>query len=75
MMIKVKFDIPWLRFGWQLASWQEIKRMSGPAIAFMGFPLGNAFNLQGTVLAVQYALGPADVVVFSTARQVSRVAL
>ncbi|MDE1160506.1 MAG: polysaccharide biosynthesis C-terminal domain-containing protein [Acidobacteriaceae bacterium] len=75
LAIKVRYDIPWLRFGWQHASWNEIKRMSGPAIAFLGFPLGNAFNLQGTVLAVQYALGPLDVVIFSTARQVSRVAL
>ncbi len=41
----------------------------------MGFPIGNALNLQGTLLAVQYALGPVEVVVFSTARTVSRVAL
>lgn len=73
--IMVRRDIPWLRYGWQYASWSEIRRMAGPAFAFMGFPLGNAFNLQGTVLAVQYALGPLDVVIFSTARQVSRVAL
>jgi O-antigen/teichoic acid export membrane protein len=41
----------------------------------MAFPIGNALNLQGTVLAVGYALGPVEVVVFSTARTVSRVAL
>jgi O-antigen/teichoic acid export membrane protein len=41
----------------------------------MGFPIGNALNLQGTVLAVGYALGPTAVVVFNTARTVSRVAL
>jgi O-antigen/teichoic acid export membrane protein len=73
--IMVRRDIPWLRYGWKHAHWTEVKRLSAPAIAFMGFPMGNAFNLQGTVLAVQYALGPLDVVIFSTARQVSRVAL
>jgi O-antigen/teichoic acid export membrane protein len=71
----VRHDIPWLRYGWQHARLSEIRRMSGPAIAFMGFPLGNALNLQGTLLVVGYALGPLDVVIFSTARTVSRVAL
>jgi O-antigen/teichoic acid export membrane protein len=41
----------------------------------MGFPLGNALSLQGSLLAVGYALGPVAVVVFSVARTVSRVAL
>src|SRR5260370_34800356 len=41
----------------------------------MGFPLGNALSLQGSLLAVGYALGPTQVVVFSTARTVSRFAL
>jgi O-antigen/teichoic acid export membrane protein len=41
----------------------------------MGFPIGNAFNLQGTLMAVGYALGPVDVAIFSSARTVSRVAL
>jgi len=45
------------------------------AFAFLGFPAGNALNLQGTLLAVGYALGPVAVVVFGTARTVSRVAL
>ena len=49
--------------------------MARPALAFMGFPIGNALNLQGTVLAVEYALGPTEVAIFATARTVSRVAL
>jgi O-antigen/teichoic acid export membrane protein len=73
--ILVRRDIPWIRYGWSEASFSEIRRMAAPAIAFMGFPIGNALNLQGTLLAVQYALGPVDVVIFSTARTVSRVAL
>jgi O-antigen/teichoic acid export membrane protein len=71
----VRRDIPWMRYGWSRASLNEIKKLTGPAIAFMGFPIGNALNLQGTLLAVGYALGPTDVVVFGTARTVSRVAL
>jgi O-antigen/teichoic acid export membrane protein len=75
MGILVRRDIPWIRYGWGHASFAEIKRLSGPAVAFMGFPIGNALNLQGTLLAVGYALGPTDVVIFGTARTVSRVAL
>lgn len=72
---KVRHDIPWIRYGWQHARLAEIRRLTAPAVAFMGFPIGNALNLQGTLLAVGQVLGPYDVVVFGTARTVSRVAL
>jgi O-antigen/teichoic acid export membrane protein len=75
LCILVRHDIPWIRYGWQHASFAEIRKLMRPAIAFMGFPLGNALNLQGTLLAVSYALGPTEVVVFGTARTVSRVAI
>jgi O-antigen/teichoic acid export membrane protein len=71
----VRHDIPWIRYGWAHARFSEIRRMTAPAIAFMGFPIGNALNLQGTLMAVGYAMGPTEVVVFGTARTVSRVAL
>lgn len=71
----VRRDLPWLRFGWEYASVAEIKRLTGPAFAFMGFPIGNSLNLQGTLLAVGHVLGSGDVVIFATARTVSRVAL
>ncbi|MBS1800341.1 MAG: lipopolysaccharide biosynthesis protein [Acidobacteria bacterium] len=71
----VRRDIPWIRFGWSHASFAEIRRLAAPAFAFMAFPVGNAINLQGTLMAVGYALGPVAVVVFGTARTVSRVAL
>jgi O-antigen/teichoic acid export membrane protein len=75
LCIMVKRDIPWIQFGWSHARVAEIRKLVRPAIAFMGFPIGNALNLQGTLLAVGYALGPTAVVVFGTARTVSRVAL
>lgn len=73
--ILVRKDLPWIRYGWEHASLAEIRRLTAPALAFMGFPIGNALNLQGTLLAVGHVLGSTDVVVFATARTVSRVAL
>ena len=70
-----RHDIPWIRYGWSHASFREIKRLTRPAVAFVGFPLGQAFNQQGTLMAVGYALGPVDVAIFGTARTVSRIAL
>jgi O-antigen/teichoic acid export membrane protein len=75
MCIMVRREIPWIRYGWAHASFGEIRRLAAPAVAFMAFPIGNALNLQGTLMAVGYALGPTAVVVFGTARTVSRVAL
>ncbi len=71
----VRHDIPWIEFGWRHASFAEVRSLTRPALAFMGFPIGNALNMQGTLLAVSYALGPVSVVIFSTARTVSRGAL
>jgi O-antigen/teichoic acid export membrane protein len=75
LCLMVRRDIPWIRYGWSHARLAEVRRLAAPAFAFMAFPIGNAFNLQGTLLAVGYALGPTSVVVFGTARTVSRVAL
>jgi O-antigen/teichoic acid export membrane protein len=74
LCIMVRRDIPWIRFGWSHVSFTEVRRLSGPAFAFLAFPIGNALNLQGTLMAVGYALGPTSVVIFGTARTVSRVA-
>ena len=71
----VRKDIPWIEFGWRHARFAEIRALAAPAFAFMAFPIGNAFNLQGTLMAVGYALGPVDVAIFSSARTVSRIAL
>jgi O-antigen/teichoic acid export membrane protein len=68
-------DLPWIEFGWKHASFAEIRRLAPLAFAYMGFPVGIALNLQGTLIAVGYALGPFSVAVFASARTVSRVAL
>ncbi|MFC6644866.1 lipopolysaccharide biosynthesis protein [Granulicella cerasi] len=75
LIIMVMRDLKWVKFGWDHASRKEIRELAGPAIAYMAFPVGVALNLQGTLLAVSYALGPVAVVVFSTARTFSRGAL
>jgi O-antigen/teichoic acid export membrane protein len=71
----MRHDLPWIRFGWRHASFAEIRRLAPSAFAFMGFPIGIALNLQGTLMAVGYALGPLSVTVFASARTISRVAL
>jgi O-antigen/teichoic acid export membrane protein len=71
----VRHDLPWIEFGWRHARFSEIRRLAPPAFAFMGFPIGIALNLQGTLIAVGYALGPVEVAIFASARTVSRVAL
>ncbi len=73
--IMTRAQISWIRYGWKSASFAEIKRLSTPAFAFMGFPLGQALNLQGTIIVVSHTVGPLAVVVFATARTISRVAL
>ncbi len=73
--LMVRRQISWIRFGFQYASFAEIKRLAPPAFAFMGFPMGNALNLQGTLQVVGYALGADAVAIFATARTVSRIAL
>jgi O-antigen/teichoic acid export membrane protein len=75
LCIMVRRDIPWIEYGWAHASFDEVRKLARPAIAYMGFPLGNVVSLQGSLLAVSYALGPVAVVIFSVARTVSRVAL
>jgi O-antigen/teichoic acid export membrane protein len=75
LCVMVKRDIPWISYGWKYSSFKEIKRLTRPSLAFMGFPLGNALNIQGSLQAVNYALGPKAVAVFATARTVSRLAL
>jgi len=75
LAILVKRDIPWIEFGYRHASVAEVRALVRPALAFMCFPIGNAMNLAGTQLAVNYALGPVSVVIFSAARTVSRAAL
>lgn len=66
---------PWLRYGWRFAAFGEVRRIAGPALASLAFPLGNALNIQGMRLIVGLVLGPPAVVVFSTLRTLTRLAM
>jgi O-antigen/teichoic acid export membrane protein len=66
---------PWLSLGFSHASTRELRRLYRPALANMAIPLGNALNVQGMVLVVGAILGPVAVVVFSTVRTLTRLAL
>jgi O-antigen/teichoic acid export membrane protein len=71
LLLRQRF--PWIRLGFSHASLAELRRLSGPAIASMAFPLGNAFSIQGMVLAVGFALGPTAAASFSTIRTLARI--
>ncbi len=75
MGFMTRHAVPWISYGWKHATFSEIKRLATPAFAFMGFPMGLALNLQGTVLVLIHTIGPVAVAIFGTARTVSRVAL
>jgi O-antigen/teichoic acid export membrane protein len=65
---------PWLRFGVKHADFSTVRRLARPALAFMGLPLGDALNLQGTTIMVAAAGGPATLAAFSTIRTLTRFA-
>ena len=66
-------EAAWLRLGFAHASRAEVRRLAGPALAYMALPLGQALLLQGPVIVVGGALGAVAVVAFSTARMVARL--
>ena len=74
LWILLRREVPWIRFGIRHAQWSVIRRLTGPALSFMGFPLVNALNLQGILVVIGYVMGPIAVVTFNTARTISRSA-
>ena len=68
------------RHGWLLSpaisgGWRDLHHLAKPAIANLALPLANALNIQGMVLVVGAVLGPVQVVVFSTLRTLTRLAV
>lgn len=64
-----------IRWGVQQASWQEVREMFKPAIAFMMFPLSNALSFQSITLLVGYLFGASTVAIFNTYRTFARLAV
>ena len=65
----------WLKFGFLHSSKHELKRLAGPALANISIPLAQALNTQGMIVVVGAILGPVAVVIFSTLRTLTRLAL
>jgi O-antigen/teichoic acid export membrane protein len=70
LILRVK--VPWLPLGFHRASLLQLKYLAGSAFAVMVLPLGQAFFLQGTALAVGLAGSPAAVVIFAAVRTLTR---
>ena len=68
LRLVLRRDVPWLRFGVDEISSPMLRRLASPALAFLGFPIGNALALQGMVLVVSAELGAVAVVVLSVVR-------
>ena len=65
----------WLRYGTAHARRTELRRLLNPAMANTAIPLAQALNIQGMVVVVGAVLGPLAVVVFSTLRTLTRLAV
>ena len=76
MVFSLSKKSPWLFASHNNAvNWKTITGLVKPAMASMCFPLSTAINNQGITIAIGSILGPKDVVVFSTLRTLSRLAL
>lgn len=66
---KIVFDcFPWLERGYQRVDYGFMNRMWRPGLAHLGYPIGNAMTVQGTIMMIGHTLGPAAVVAFSAHR-------
>lgn len=63
---------PELRLGVRECAKSEMRYLLTKGVAFCLFPLGNSLCIQGSLLAVNAALGPAQVVIFGTVRTLTR---
>jgi O-antigen/teichoic acid export membrane protein len=67
--------VPWSTFRPELPHLRTFRELLAPGVAFLAFPFGNALSLQGFTIVVGGTMGVAAVVVFSTTRTITRVAL
>ena len=65
----------WLRHGLAHVSLAELRRLAPSAVASLAFPLGNAFNIQGTRIVIGFVLGPSAIALFVPLRTFTRLAM
>jgi O-antigen/teichoic acid export membrane protein len=73
--VVLRRTIPWSTFRPERPHLQTFRELLAPGVAFMAFPIGNALSLQGFTIVIGAMLGAAAVVVFSTTRTITRIAL
>jgi O-antigen/teichoic acid export membrane protein len=73
--VVLRVGIPWSSFRLERPHLQTFRELLPFGVAFMAFPIGNAVSLQGFTIVVGATLGAPAVVVFSTTRTITRVAL
>ena len=65
---------PWLHYGYRYSRFSIIRKLFGPAIAYMALAVSSSFSFQGMTIVVSVVLGPIAVVMFSTVRTLTRFA-
>jgi O-antigen/teichoic acid export membrane protein len=73
MYVLMRRHAPWLRFGRPVAMRRLLRPLITPALASGAFPAAFALNVQGMVVLIGVALGPASAAIFSTLRMMSRI--
>lgn len=74
-IVVLRRAVPWSTFRPERPHLQTFRELLAPGVAFMAFPIGNALSLQGFTIVIGATLGGAVVVVFSTTRTITRIAL
>jgi O-antigen/teichoic acid export membrane protein len=73
--VVLRWAVPWSTFRPERPHLQTFRELLVPGVAFMAFPTGDALSLQGFTIVIGGTLGVAAVVVFSTTRTITRIAL
>ena len=73
--VVLRRTVPWSTFRPKRPDIETLRELTAPGLAFMALPIGNALSLQGFTIVIGTTLGAAAVVVFSTTRTITRVAL
>lgn len=66
---------PWISKNEFGVRWTDARELAAPSLSYLLFPLSNALNIQGFLLAIGATSSPQTVVLFSTLRTISRLAV
>ncbi|MEI6231540.1 MAG: hypothetical protein WCT04_00705 [Planctomycetota bacterium] len=75
VVVCIRIKLPWVKAGWSLIKWRNLKGLVSASVGNMLFPFAMSINLQGMIVVVNIMFGPASVVVFTTTRVITRALL